>query len=661
MRKRSVSLGPDGFRIDGNEYALIAAQIEPFRQNSLAWRPSLEAIKGAGIDLVSIFICWDFHEISPGEFDFTGRTNPSRDLQGFLELCADLDLSVLARPGPVIDAEWETRGPARDVMHLDRLHPRFIERSGQYINAVCEILAPQQATRGGPIVLVGVDNEILYPYNTPEYQYAVDGDVYVPYDEEYNAAEFKHWIRGQYANLEVLNKTLGTRISSWDDISTPRYQEDARGYSQETFRFINHRVLKFAALCQAMYKGAGIEVPTYTNMKQLLAYIDWVQVAQELDSVGINLHMPRNMPGNQALTANWWYRLHRARFPFMWAAEFQSGWISLDDDFGFISEEHSEYMPMAAQAAGLRGLNFYMFVERDDWNYSPVNLAGKIRPGRYERFRRVVASYRGLRQIDQHIADVGLLWSLEDHQSIYIDQDRDWTTLPDHWLRVDEAKEAPAWWNTFKKLTDEDVDFRFWIPGVSQGAPPRILIHAGLATCTKNYIEALAALSAAGHVIIAVAPLPKRNLTGMHDQAIRSAAEAVEAAREFCICGTDNLVITLASLGSRSFVRSGMRGVWTYAYRDNEDSIILGIWNSTNAWYPGPVSFNGMIFAENQSWQVKEPRTGQVWNLAQPELREFPATLEPFSARVYRFSPARPRETASIDRNQQFAGAEDRA
>ena len=50
---------------------------------------------------------------------------------------------------------------------------------------MCEVLVPAQVTHGGPVVLLGVDNEILYPYSTPERQFAIDGDVYVPYDAAY--------------------------------------------------------------------------------------------------------------------------------------------------------------------------------------------------------------------------------------------------------------------------------------------------------------------------------------------------------------------------------------------------------------------------------------------------------------------------------------------
>jgi hypothetical protein len=634
-----VSLGPEGFKINGQYAALIAAQFEPFRHNPMFWRRCLEAIKGAGIDLVSIFICWDFHEPERGRFDFTGETNPSRDLKGFLELCAEMDMLVLARPGPIIDAEWETRGPAKEVMRLDRLHPRFLERTREYITAVCGVLGPAQVTKGGPVALLAVDNEILFPYNTPESQFAVDGDVYIPYDDAYFGGEFRNWLRGRYSSVAALNEALGTVFDSWDEVRTARFAEDPPAYSWESFRFIDHRIKEFTRVCRDMYQTAGMDVPTYTNMKQLLAYIDWPAVGPELDSIGMNLCMPRDLPGDQAVIANWWYRLHRARFPFTWAAEFQSGWIGLDDKFGFISESHSEYMPMSAQAAGLRGLNFFMFIEREDWTAAPVNINGKIRQGRYDRFKRVVSSYRGLNPTDEHLADVGLVWNQQDHQSIYIESDRDWSTLPDHWLNVDEKKEPPAWWATFRELLDADVDFRLWIPGVSPGTPPKILIHAGLPVSTREHYEALATVVSGASALLAVTPLATRSLNGRIDPRIAELSSSAIEGGKVIPCQPAEVVRVLTSLGARVHARSDKRGVWTYIYRDPDGGMVLGVWNSLGDPYKGKVRLNRALFETSPRWEIQEPRLGSHQACGLDDLTSLNLELEPHSARVLRIVP----------------------
>lgn len=55
----------------------------------------------------SIFGCryipWNYHEESPGMYNFSG----DRDVEYFLKLAQDIGLLVILRPGPYICAEWE--------------------------------------------------------------------------------------------------------------------------------------------------------------------------------------------------------------------------------------------------------------------------------------------------------------------------------------------------------------------------------------------------------------------------------------------------------------------------------------------------------------------------------------------------------------------------
>ena len=64
-----------------------------------------------GLNAISVYVMWNYHEISPGVFDFeTG----DRNLSHFLALSNKLGLRVLLRPGPYICAEWDFGGlPAR--------------------------------------------------------------------------------------------------------------------------------------------------------------------------------------------------------------------------------------------------------------------------------------------------------------------------------------------------------------------------------------------------------------------------------------------------------------------------------------------------------------------------------------------------------------------
>ena len=165
---RLVTYGASGLTIDGTRVPLVTGSMDYWRLISLKWRDCLQAMKSAGLDLMSAFVCWDFHELDDGTLDFTGVTHPSRDLAGFLDLCAAEGFDVLLRTGPIIDAEWPTRGPARDVCQLQRTDPRYRARTEGYLRALYEVAVPRLATNGGPIVMVAVDNEPYFPYVTDE-------------------------------------------------------------------------------------------------------------------------------------------------------------------------------------------------------------------------------------------------------------------------------------------------------------------------------------------------------------------------------------------------------------------------------------------------------------------------------------------------------------
>lgn len=634
----SSELGRRGFHIDGEPRHLIAAEFQYFRHDPQCWGRILDRIRDAGIEIVSSFIAWDFHEVEPGRFDFTGETHPARDLSGFIDLCREQGFLFFARPGPFIDAEWETRGPAPDVMKLDRLHPGFLERAKEWVGAVSGVLAPAQVTAGGPIAAVGLDNEITYPWATSKELHRVDGDVRLEYDADYHDARFRTWLSARYETLAELNEALGTELSAWDDVAAPLFQEDPPAFSHEGFTYINDAVQEYVRTLRRMYTDAGIDVPVYTNQFQLLGHVEWSEV--DVDSVGMNLFMPDRMPGDASLVANWWCRLHFARFDYRWAAEFQQGWVGLFEDFGFLSPEHSEYMPMAAQAAGLRGLSFFMFVERDDWAHSPVNALGKVRPDRYERVTRVVASYRGIEQIDSELADVGLVWALHDHAAIYLTCNRDWSTITEHTDYIQEAKGPPAWWVAFRELADADVDFRFWIPGVSPGPVPRVLVHAGLPCAPADHVERLA-----GHVtddscdLIEVTPIPVRDLRGREHEGMRASVDAIRAAGPRVATSPSDLPVAVAQAGAPSYARTGHRGVWSYAHRDTQGSTVLGIWNPLPEEYHGPVQLaDEALPSGSDTVRIEEPRLGSSKTATRAECRGLNVRLEPTSARVFRLS-----------------------
>ncbi len=155
-----VTLTRDGLFLDGQPFYLLAGQIHYFRFPQAEWRSILLTAKAAGLNTVDTVIPWNLHEPEEGTFDFDGLAN----LPAYLDLCHELGLYVIARPGPYICAEWENGGiPAwlggkTDITYrLD--NPAYLAATRRWFDTLLPILAARQADRGGPIILVQIENE----------------------------------------------------------------------------------------------------------------------------------------------------------------------------------------------------------------------------------------------------------------------------------------------------------------------------------------------------------------------------------------------------------------------------------------------------------------------------------------------------------------------
>lgn len=585
---RSVTFSPAGLAVDGRYRPLVGAEFHFWRQQAGFWAPTLTAIAEAGIDLVSTFVCWDFHELEPGRFDFSGATAPERNLVGFLELCAERELGVILRPGPIIDAEWESRGPAKDVCTLERNDPRFLERAREYLAAVAAVAAPYQASRGGPIVLVAVDNEIFFPYNSDYSWHEEDGDVFVPYKRDFARASFQKWLVERYTRVEELNANLGTRYASFDEIDVPNYATDPSGVIQASFEFIDEYCACYLDTLVETLRANGIDVPLYTNQKQFLAFLDWSVAGRSLDNVGLNLCMPDLVPGRQALTVSWFIRLQRMRRNhFPWSPEYQAGWIGFDKTYGVISPEHGLYMGLLGAALGLRGMSFFMFVERDDWNWSPVNSFGKVRPRRHAAYRTVVDVLKTL-EADEQFADLALLWSLREQREHLAATTPGWEDLFKHWMELEEEKERPRWWRTFVRLHAEDADFRLVDLDSDAGDWPQVLLYAGDGPLNEAELARLAGALAEGRVLIAVGRLDAADHARLSERG------------SVIRCRIDEAWRSAQEAGANAYVTAS-GGAWSFGYGAAEGTRTVFVLNPGER--PARTALSGDLCSRAGRWE----------------------------------------------------------
>jgi hypothetical protein len=119
------------------------------------WERELVWLKNIGIRTVEFSVPSNWHQVRPGEFDFTGRTSPRRDLAGFIKLLRRLGMHAWVRPlAPVPD--WP--GGGTPVSAADR---------SAWLTQMENLLATQTAAHGGPVEFVDAKTLAIDAAATP--------------------------------------------------------------------------------------------------------------------------------------------------------------------------------------------------------------------------------------------------------------------------------------------------------------------------------------------------------------------------------------------------------------------------------------------------------------------------------------------------------------
>ena len=166
---QTFKAGHNSFLLDGKPFVVKAAEMHYPRIPRPYWEHRIQMCKALGMNTVCIYVFWNIHERREGEFDFTDNN----DVAGFCRLCQKNGLFVIVRPGPYVCAEWEMGGlpwwllKKKDI-RLREQDPYFMERVKLFEQKVGEQLAPLTIQRGGPIIMMQVENEYgSYGENKP--------------------------------------------------------------------------------------------------------------------------------------------------------------------------------------------------------------------------------------------------------------------------------------------------------------------------------------------------------------------------------------------------------------------------------------------------------------------------------------------------------------
>ena len=154
------TIGETDFLLDGQKHQVISGAMHYFRVHPEHWADRIHKARLMGLNTIETYVAWNAH--SPRRGDFI--TDDGLDLARFLHLVAAEGMHAIVRPGPYICAEWDNGGlPAwllRDPEVRPRSsEPRYLAAVSEYLQQVYAIVAPLQIDRGGPVILVQIENE----------------------------------------------------------------------------------------------------------------------------------------------------------------------------------------------------------------------------------------------------------------------------------------------------------------------------------------------------------------------------------------------------------------------------------------------------------------------------------------------------------------------
>ncbi len=148
------------FLLDGKPFQILSGEMHYARVPRPYWRDRMRKMRAMGLNTLCAYMFWNVHEPQPGQFDFDGNLGAAT----FIRTAQEEGLWVILRPGPYSCAEWDFGGfpawlLATPDMKVRSSDPRFLAAASKYLARAGRELAPLQITRGGPILMVQVENE----------------------------------------------------------------------------------------------------------------------------------------------------------------------------------------------------------------------------------------------------------------------------------------------------------------------------------------------------------------------------------------------------------------------------------------------------------------------------------------------------------------------
>jgi hypothetical protein len=245
------------------------------------WQRGLDQMVKAGMNSISFYIPWDFHEYAPGKFDFTGSVDedgdgrpdyPSRDLLTFLKMVEEHGIKrIMVRPGPYVNAEWGFLGfgavpewfhdkyPESHMRNAQGLSTRlydyhnedFLRHTKLWFEALNDQVLSHVLGKDKPVLFMQLDNETNFQWQSI-------------YNHDYGqgaVARYSQFLKSRYGTLTRVNLAQSTDFKTWADVRPPTSPDVNLAQDQDWYRFQDWSIYTYLGKVRKIWEDLGVREP----------------------------------------------------------------------------------------------------------------------------------------------------------------------------------------------------------------------------------------------------------------------------------------------------------------------------------------------------------------------------------------------------------------
>jgi beta-galactosidase GanA len=408
------------FSIGKETYQPYAAEMHYFRIEKRYWSICFERIKRAGFRIISTVVPWNIHQDASKQVDFNGFDDPRRDLIVFLELAREFGFKVILRPGPWVASQIPYGGLPKSLFNDIKVFardakgqeielpdqygvkggylPAFMHKNFQfhlrnYFKAFIETTKNYVHPRG-PIFMIELDHETSFSRMLQPDKADYNPDVLAEY--------YPIFLMTRYDDIKKLNSLYKEKNEDFDKVEPPRKFTDLnlQDYPKvlDWFRFRQYLLTEYLTVLEDIFTSYTVEPlffrSLYFRSGDLLPAFNLVP-EDRAPFLGSNV-----FPEGSYFDLSNKARFLKAEYGFAFATSFFSGRAAADprreEQLAPVENNMRRFYLAAGLLSGFKGLNHYMFVDREHWYGAPLREDGTVTKG-----------YDVARNFNQNISTVG--------------------------------------------------------------------------------------------------------------------------------------------------------------------------------------------------------------------------------------------------------------